>query len=100
MMIETVIYGFKREKVSAVELATAELLSISVDESVRGKGVGKRLVHELEMFYKKHGVAKYKVVTFSKDEKANRFYLACNFTFYREFKHHGNTMNEYIKELV
>jgi GNAT superfamily N-acetyltransferase len=75
----------------------AELLSISVDENYQGRGIGKKLVNQLEIHFKNLGTHSYKVVTFSKDVNSNRFYLTCNFVLNRQFTHHGNLMNEYIK---
>jgi ribosomal protein S18 acetylase RimI-like enzyme len=98
MLCETFYYGFKKKNNISSSISS-ELLSISVDETFRGKGVGKKLVSELEFFFKNSGVKTYKVVTFSEDRKANDFYHSCNFILNRQFVHHDNLMNEYIKEI-
>jgi ribosomal protein S18 acetylase RimI-like enzyme len=77
--------------------SSSELLSIAVDSSLRGKGTGKKLINELELFFKQHNVSSYKVVTYSKDNISNSFYVQCGFTLHRQFLHHGNLMNEYAK---
>jgi len=78
---------------------SAELLSIAVDKTKRGAGIGKDLVAALEQYFKENGVATYKVVTFSEDVNSNAFYTKCGFTLESHFVHHGNVMNEYIKKL-
>lgn len=100
MIMETVFYGFRKEKSenNAAQLSS-ELLSISVHNSHRGKGIGKKLVSELEQFLKDHNVSIYKVVTSAEDLKSNGFYRSCNFTLNRKFIHHGNKMNEYVKKI-
>jgi ribosomal protein S18 acetylase RimI-like enzyme len=99
MIIETFLYGFKTSTSETIKSIHAELLSIAVLESGRGKGVGKALLVNLENFFRSSGVPNYKVVTFSKDEQANCFYRSCQFILNRQFVHHGNTMNEYVKEV-
>jgi ribosomal protein S18 acetylase RimI-like enzyme len=80
--------------------SSSELLSIAVDSSQRGKGTGKKLISELELFFRQNGVYSYKVVTFSKDSTSNSFYVRCGFTLHKQFLHHGNLMNEYMKSLM
>lgn len=100
---ETLMYPFRRrettgETASGREIA-AELLSIAVDEKFRGKGIGEQLVSEMELYFKRAGIAIYKVVTFSKDDNSNLFYQSCGFTLHRTFVHHGNEMNEYVRQI-
>lgn len=87
--------------------ATAELLSVAIAPGVRGKGVGRALVRQLEDFYlatvgastSQHPFA-YKVVTLASDSVANFFYRGCGFQHARQFRHHGNLMNEYVKTVT
>ena len=99
-MAETVFYGFRKGTSAKCDTScTAELLSIAVSDSVRGKGLGKELVAELERFFGSQSIRSYKAVTFAEDQKSNAFYRSCSFTLYRQFVHHGNCMNEYVKQI-
>lgn len=98
MLCETFYYGFKKKN-NISSIISSELLSISVDETFRGKGIGKKLVSELESFFRNSGVKTYKVVTFSEDQKANDFYQSCNFVLNRQFVHHDKLMSEYKKDI-
>ena len=80
--------------------AKAELLSIAVDKSARGKGVGKKLVLAFEHYLKEIKCTQYKVVTFSLDKNSNNFYESCGFTLAKSFMHHGNLLNQYFKTVV
>jgi len=76
----------------------AELLSIGVDRTRRGTGIGRALIDALEGFFRDHGEERYKVVTAADDDQSNAFYRARGFAPVREFEHHGRTMREYQKE--
>lgn len=99
-IVETIIYGFKKHGQTSHEICEAELLSIAIADSRRGNGIGKRLVEALEKYFKENGINQYKVVTFSEDEQANRFYISCNFSNSCQFVHHDNKMNQYKKNLL
>jgi ribosomal protein S18 acetylase RimI-like enzyme len=102
-------------------LPQAELLSIAIASEARGKGVGRALVNQLEQFFvnnlnnlnpstalaRRSREAKaaqrdftYKVSTSASDSVANFFYRGCGFRLNRQFKHHGNVMNEYLKTVT
>jgi ribosomal protein S18 acetylase RimI-like enzyme len=100
LFFETIFYGLKKEEYETEDLCSSELLSIAVDENIRGKGIGKALVDELEKFFILNSISKYRVVTFSKDPKANSFYRSCQFSIESQFIHHGNVMNKYTKQIV
>jgi len=99
-IVETTLYGFKKKNHDGTKTVLAELLSIAIDESTRGKGIGRALLTELEQFFKNYGISEYKVVTFSHDDPANCFYRSCKFSVNRKFVHHGHVMNEYVKTIV
>ena len=100
-IFETVIYGIKKEKkISPDNYCEAELLSIVVGDEFQGEGIGKKLLKELETFFRHHEIKKYKVVTYISDSKSNGFYNACQFSVENTFSHHGNIMNQYSKELL
>ncbi len=99
-IFETIKYPFKKGKDNTGSSIEAELLSIAVADSARGKGVGKRLIKELEKFFIGQGhEGMYKVVTYAADPVSNAFYLGAGFTFSRNFVHHNNPMKEYVKVL-
>ena len=98
---ETLLYGLRQGRSTLKqEIYNAELLSISVHASTRGKGTGKALIQELETFFHSKGISGYKVVTFAHDQRSNKFYKSCTFSHHTQFIHHGNTMNEYVKMIV
>jgi GNAT superfamily N-acetyltransferase len=77
----------------------AELLSIAVSDDSRKKGVGRDLLNALEPYMRKNGVTSYTTVTSSTDRDTNAFYKKCGFYFRKEVEHHGNVLNEYVKEI-
>ena len=102
-IFETIMYAHNSEVTSKKTERNdlqAELLSIVVAESMRGKGVGRLLVLKLEEFYRENGIIAYKVATRASDQGSNSFYIACNFVKTRSFFHHGIAMNEYKKRII
>ena len=102
--IETLRYAFQQQPNNThktEQKPLPELLSIVVSDTARGKGVGRKLVCELETFMKAHSYAgPYKVVTSADDPRSNAFYQSMGFTLYSEFHHHGNRMHEYRKQVA
>jgi ribosomal protein S18 acetylase RimI-like enzyme len=96
----TIKWGKRKKDKRAKEKISAELLSIAVDENFRGRKVGKGLVEALDNYFQNKNINIYKVVTYSKDTNANKFYLACGFSKHTEFVHHGNVMFEYTKTIT
>jgi ribosomal protein S18 acetylase RimI-like enzyme len=107
-IVETLFYPFISQKNNNphvqkylnIRPVEAELLAIAVDNRMRGQGVGKSLVKAFEKYLNHNGVNDYKVVTFNKDTSSNLFYKALGFVENRNFLHHGNTMNEYVKKIT
>ncbi len=103
-ILETLFYAAKKkgqkkeEKKPDVASVSAELLSIAVSDRVRGKGVGSALLKQFEGYLRKRAVSKYKVVTYSEDKISNAFYTQNEHSLARQFVHHDNVMNEYMKE--
>jgi GNAT superfamily N-acetyltransferase len=77
----------------------AELLAIVVKDEVRRKGIGKLLVNELELYFKRQNISSYRVVTFSEDKVSNVFYSTMGFHNTGPFAFHGNILNTYTKVL-
>ncbi len=106
-VIETLLYPLLAEKAAKETTISAdsnsqprpELLSMAVDESARGTGIGKRLVAALDHELRESKIPGYYVVTHSVDERSNHFYLCCGFKKIRKFENHGKPMNEYFKML-
>ena len=98
-MYETVAYGLNKQSNYRQNSPSAELLSIAVSDSKRGKGIGKELLAALEEYFNKCGVKQYKVVTFSEDKCSNSFYISSEFILTHQFIHHRNLMNLYKKTL-
>lgn len=95
-IIETIRYGMHKD--AEVEIKP-ELLAIAVSGKDRGSGIGKKLVNNLETFFIKHGIKRYRVVTFADNKGANWFYISCGFMYCTQFLHHGKKMNEYVKNI-
>lgn len=79
----------------------AELCSIGVSKSAQGKGVGKKLISETEVFMHRGGV-RYLSLTTDKNnnEKAISFYRSLGYEFMYEFKAYPDRpMYRLIKEL-
>lgn len=57
----------------------AELENMFVDESYRGKGIGKRLVEKAKRLAKEKGAKRFKVEAAAQNEKAIKFYKSCGF---------------------
>jgi ribosomal protein S18 acetylase RimI-like enzyme len=78
------------------DLPAAEVLSISVSQDARGKGVGKALMTAALREFHRRGIAKVKVAVWAENETANRFYERCGFTLALKREHHGLPMNVYV----
>jgi GNAT superfamily N-acetyltransferase len=108
-VFETLRYGRKEQKPSTSTTERAELLSIAVDPSARGKGIGRELVAAFEQHLtgaltRPSSLVPrdcfYKVVTSAADPVSNAFYQRCGFTLAGQFQHHGVLMNRYVKSLA
>ncbi|HUP18642.1 MAG TPA: GNAT family N-acetyltransferase, partial [Gemmatimonadota bacterium] len=71
---ETAAYGNGRS-----ELPDAELLSIAVAESSRGRGVGRALESEVRDGLSERGVSQFKVIVGANNVDANKFYASCGY---------------------
>ena len=111
-IIETLLYPYKIrphkrsddsvvniQGTSTVSKIKAELLSIVVGANSRKRGVGKKLIFTLDTWFLNKNIFNYKVVTASDNNNTNKFYESCGFVHARQFYHHGNLMNEYIRHL-
>lgn len=91
-IIETLFYPSKVEK---PDLPKAELLSIAVSETERGKGIAKRLIlHGLRQSHKMN-IEKVKVLVADFNEAANRLYQKTGFEIVCQTESHGVKSNIY-----
>jgi glycosyltransferase involved in cell wall biosynthesis/ribosomal protein S18 acetylase RimI-like enzyme len=72
---ETAAYGNGR-----LDLPEAELLSIAVAETARGRGVGRALEAEIREGLGDKGVSRFKVIVGADNVAANKFYAACGYS--------------------
>lgn len=80
-------------------LPLAEVLSISVSDDARGKGVGKALMQAAFEEFARRGISSVKVAVGADNEVANAFYNRCGFTLAMTREHHGMAMNIYVIDL-
>lgn len=77
-----------------------ELLSIVISKNIQSKGIGTKLLIELESDLKQKGFTKYKVIAGDNLVSANKFYLKNGFVLSEQIElHKGQVSNIYIKEL-
>ena len=55
------------------------LTTIGIDPAFQGLGIGKRLIHELENYFKAHGVKAYRLDTLETNSQARAFYESQGF---------------------
>ena len=61
------------------KLCNSELLSIAITKKFRNKSYGKKLIRNLDMYFKKNHKREYIVEVESKNKKAIDFYLSNKF---------------------
>ena len=77
-----------------------ELLSIVVSRDIQAKGIGTKLLIELESELKQKGFTKYKVIAGDNLISANKFYLKNGFILSEQIElHKGQVSNIYTKEI-
>ena len=81
----------------------SELLSLAVAPEARGRGLGRRLIGQLELALRSRtppdAPVCYRVVTDNLDARSNAFYRSVGFEFVKTFLHHDHPMSLYIKFL-
>ena len=96
-MLDTVRYPAKQ---AAQELPPAEILSIAVDASQRGTGVGRRLLEAALEQARQDGEPQIKVLAGAALDGANRFYQSCGFACTTQLVQHGHPLNVYVREVA
>ena len=95
-IIETLRYPAKQE---GAKLPAAEILSIAVDDQMRGAGIGTMLIERALQLAQRDGQAEIKVLAGAALEGANRFYLKCGFEKRTQIFQHGEPLNVYVRRL-
>jgi ribosomal protein S18 acetylase RimI-like enzyme len=90
---------FYPKKSNTLKLPNAELLSIAVDESQRGKGIAPMLIQKGFEMCAERGISEIKVLVADFNQTANRLYQKTGFTFVTQIDSHGVKSNIYIIKL-
>jgi len=80
------------------DLPVAEVLSITVAEEARGRGIGSALVDAAFEEFRRRNISRVKVAAWAGNEAANRFYHRCGFRLALTRDHHGLPMNLYVRD--
>ena len=87
-------------KYQAKSIAQAQLKTIAVYEEFKGNGIAKRLINELETFFKKNNLQQpYLILTEKSNEAANKIYKKMGAQFIRAYPYHDKVINEWHKSL-
>lgn len=94
-IINNVFYANK----FGADLPRAEVLSVAVDNKVKGMGVGKKLMENAIAKYKDVHINRIKALTDEKSQASNQYYIKCGFRLTDKIKHHDHYLNIYVLEL-
>jgi ribosomal protein S18 acetylase RimI-like enzyme len=94
-LVETLFYPKKE----GLELPVSELVVIAVSGKSHRKGIGRKLVLELEKKLSKENVKKYKVSANKNNYVANQFYKSLGFKKHSDFFLYGKIVNLYLKKI-
>lgn len=93
-LAETARYGGKTGTATA-----AELVVIAVDEAMRSRGIGRRLIATLDEEMRARGVGAYKVTVHHAMTGAVRFYASNGFVPGRSFRLYGLEWDLFLRDL-
>lgn len=80
-------------------LYNAELITIAVNQEIRGKKIGKKLVQTLNKKFKDYGISKYQVIVEEENKAAIRFYKKLGFQYIKNFVEFGRKCVLYDLEI-
>ena len=80
----------------AGDAPAAEVLSVAVDPTAAGRGLGRTLVDRLVQSLAARGASEVRVVTGADNVAALRMYRACGFTHARRIEVHAGTASEQL----
>lgn len=92
-IFETLFYP---NRVERPNLPKAELLSIAVNESQRGKGIAQALIEQGLNQCSRMGIHQVKVMVADFNAPANRLYQKTGFTLICQIENHGIVSNVYV----
>jgi ribosomal protein S18 acetylase RimI-like enzyme len=92
-IFETLFYP---NRIEAHKLPNAELLSVVVDESQRGRGIAAKLIQEGLAECRSRGIQKVKVLVADFNDSANRLYQKTGFEKITQIENHGIISNVYV----
>ncbi len=95
-VIDNIFYPAKMREMN---LPDAELLSIVIGESGRGKGLATELSRAGFKECRARGIDKVKVLVAAENEPANKLYQKVGFIFAQEIDSHGVKSNVYVKDI-
>ena len=98
-IIDILLYSQNQKIISGegVDLPEAELFSIAVSSSERGKGIAKKLYIQLLEDFKGRGVKQFRIVVGNKLTPAHRFYIKMGAEVTTEIElHSGETSKVYV----
>ena len=93
-MVQTLRYPGQK----TADLPPAEVLSIAVDGSTHGRGIGKALMAAAIDEFARRGIRSIKVAVWAGNTTANEFYKRTGFQLAVTREHHGLPMNIYVRD--
>jgi|DewCreStandDraft_4_1066084.scaffolds.fasta_scaffold32623_3 ribosomal protein S18 acetylase RimI-like enzyme len=96
-IIQNLVYPGKTQKLN---LPQAELLSIAVSHSCRGKGLAGHLIHSGFEECRRRGISQVKVLVAQANQTANRLYQKNGFTLITQIDSHGCISNIYVAQIA
>jgi ribosomal protein S18 acetylase RimI-like enzyme len=90
---------FYYRKVNKLNLPEAELLSIVVSETERGKGIARRLIQSMLKECKKRNIRELKVLVDASNKAANNLYIYNGFQISNQISSHGILSNIFVATL-
>ncbi len=79
-------------------VSQAELQFIAINSKYQGRGLGTRLISELDRQFRKMGISAYKVGTWASNKQSNSFYKKLKFNFFYPDKILGEEFNFYLSK--
>ena len=94
-IFETLFYP---NRVKNLDLPSAELLSIAIDQKAQGKGIATALIKQGLAECSARGIDRIKLLVAQQNEAANQLYLKCGFQLHSQIESHGIVSNLYVVE--
>lgn len=99
-MVAPLKYKKSNNSALAAKIPTTELLTIAIDSATQKKGIGSKLLKQLESQFLSIGVQEYKVIAGANLTGANNFYRKNGFKLVSQVSIHGSEVsNLYVKNI-